>query len=83
MCSKTIYQNAVLVQDACNIIAVSKLLSDVTLELRHQDYLDSQQINKHPAVVLIMSKLSTMVDVENMTVYCDAYQECKELGEVS
>lgn len=81
MCSKTIYNEAILVQDASNIIAVSKLLSDVTLELRHDDFLGSRELTEHPAVVLIVSKLSTMVDTDNLTVYCDAYQECKELGE--
>ena len=79
MCKKTIYSDAVQVQDASNIIAVSNLLADTIRELRHQDYLDCRQIAEHPAVILIASKIASMIDVENLTVYCDAYQECKRL----
>ena len=81
MCSKTLYREAVSIQNACNIIAVAKLLSDTTLALRHDDFLGNPQLNAHPAVILIINKLAEMVDVENMTDFCDAYQECIELGE--
>ena len=80
---KQIAKDAIAVQDACNLMGVSRLLvkaTDVLFnELKHGRLSGTNDINKHPVVQMIVNKLSSLSNAEYG--FSDAYDACKKLAE--
>ena len=64
-------------QDASNIIAVSMILAQATKSLSRLGF-DSPGVRSHPAIILIIDKLGSMVadNCQDFTAYCEAYDVC-------
>ena len=73
------YQDAIDVQDACNLSGVARSFVQAIDWVRKQpEYAGSEYERKHPIIVMFVSKLASMVDVETMEAFGKAYAACKD-----
>jgi hypothetical protein len=77
---------ALSVQDACNPLAVARLYVNVTDELReHHKVCGTNEICRHPCVILIAHKLADLSNVASFcdATYADAYSECVAMAAIA
>ena len=67
------YQDALLVQDACNLSGVVHSFADVITRI---DYQNTEERNTHPICKLYADKIADLAKVRTFDEYSDAYQEC-------
>jgi len=73
--TKTDWQRAIDVQDACNLSGVVHSLAEVLPRIR-EDNPGTAHVNRHPIVVLYVSKLSSLSGAQfnEMEAFSQAYQ---------
>jgi hypothetical protein len=86
-------QEAIDIQNACNIMGISKSFAKVVQEVRDLIEVDRKKnpvsftrhenVNSHPVVRLWASKIHDMcsVSIEEDVAYSEAYLECQRLAE--
>ena len=74
-------QDALDVQDASNIVGVTNSFCDMLRVMRIGFMVDEPGVRKHPAVILFMNKLDSMVGhVDKGLAFSDAYAECTKVA---
>jgi len=79
--ARKVYADALACQDACNGQGVAHLLPLAYALARsesHEQGLGTDYVNTHPAVVLILAKLTDLAHGECDGVFSRAYADCKE-----
>lgn len=71
-----VYKEALEVQDAVNLTAVSGLLNRVCKYLLHEENMGTMQIRQHPAVTMIVDKILDLNGRPNAQEFSRAYDEC-------
>ena len=75
------YENALLVQDACNLSGVVRSFSAVMMriwsEARATGNSNTDWVNTHPIAVLYSSKITSLTRSEDGPVFGVAYDLCK------
>jgi hypothetical protein len=79
------YQNAISVQDACNLSGVVRswgnVVSRIWEEAREDSGRGTEWVNMHPINVMYASKVASLTGYEDMPKYSDAYSECRKHSE--
>jgi len=83
MRQRNIYQDAIDVQDACNISGVVNSLMNEVLPAVRQEITGTVAIARHPAVVMFVSKLGELTGLGggDMDTFSEAYLACRERAE--
>jgi hypothetical protein len=75
------YEDAIMVQDACNLSGVvhsfSKVLPRIWVEARAKGE-GTKFVNEHPISVLFSSKIASLTGSEVDTMFSSAYAACME-----
>ena len=83
MLTKRDYQDAIDVQDACNLSGVvhsfDKIVSRIWDEAREKG-LGTDYVNRHPIVVMFVSKLASLSGGDSMENFRLAYEACQVLA---
>jgi len=74
--ARDICQDAILVQDACNLSGVAHSLAEMCSFLWKQG-LETEAIKKHPAVILVVDKMNDLVGRPDFDAYAEAYKACR------
>ena len=81
MLTKKDYNDAILVQDACNLSGIvhswSQMLQKIWVEAREQDA-GTQFVNEHPINVMFASKVASLTGSEDPSQFSVAYEACIE-----
>ena len=82
--SKTLQQlaqEAILVQDACNLRGVLRSFHEASLSLgRLPECTGTDWVNTHPIMVLYADKVSSLTHLQNdSAAFGEAYLKCKDL----
>ena len=77
---------AIVVQDACNLSGVvhkfSSILTEVLWKEAHEKGYGTDWVNRHPISVMFSSKIASLTHSEmDDGVFSKAYKECKEMAE--
>ena len=76
---KELCQEAVAVQDACNLSGVVHSFSRVMTDLRAAlPSAGTADINRHPVSVMFASKIASLTYCESSSEFSNAYDFCKE-----
>lgn len=82
MLTKRDYEDAINVQDACNLSGVvqawAKVMSKIWDEARAQSA-GTQFVNEHPINVMFASKVASLTGCESFTSFASAYERCKRI----
>ena len=73
-------QDALAVQDACNLSGVVNAFSRAMTTIRENTN-GTEEANHHPIAVLFADKIMDMVGRPELFESCKAYDACKELAE--
>jgi hypothetical protein len=78
-------QEAIDIQDACNLLGLSKGFAKAMQELKDElerlkQYTGTDQINTHPITVLWTNKLSNLSEGSTLSDFGLAYHTCCELA---
>lgn len=60
MTLKELAQEALAIQDACNLVAVAKGFAEAMKSLKNDHGLDTDEIRQHPITTLWVSKLESL-----------------------
>ncbi len=72
------YKTAIQIQDACNLQAVAReLVKVIDTGVKAEGHIDTQSINEHPVVKLIVDKLADLANIRSYESFCEAYDVCK------
>ncbi len=75
------YQDAILVQNACNlsgiVLSFSRVMSKIWGEARATGNDNTNWVNTHPIAVLYANKVGSLAKSEDFQSYSDAYNECQ------
>ena len=82
--TKKDYEQAIEVQDACNLSGVVHTLEELLPRIREEpDCTGTGYVNSHPIVVMYVNKLSSLSGAENGLAFSTAYDECKKRAKKS
>ena len=80
MISKRSYQDALMIQDACNLSGVVHSWATILSEMV-KDGMDTETIWHHPINILFSSKVASLTGSENFDNFSKAYVECQKEAE--
>lgn len=77
-------QDAILVQDACNLSGVvhdfSRILAEVLWPMAREQGQGTDWVNTHPISKLFADKIVDLAHVRDFDQYFTAYDECKKIA---
>lgn len=71
-------QEALQVQDACNLSGVVNSFSRAIASLRENGITDTDSINSHPVSVLYSSKIASLTGSDDASTFSRAFSACAE-----
>jgi hypothetical protein len=81
MLTKRDYEDAISVQDACNLSGVvhswSRMMDKIWKESRAMEK-GTDFVNRHPINVMFADKVASLTGSNNFSRYSKAYEECQE-----
>ena len=83
---RNIYEDAILVQDACNLSGVVHSLAKAMDVIRKEaDELGegTQYMNTHPVVILFVDKLQSLSGSNDPSAFSRAYDKCQKMAELT
>ena len=81
MLTKHDYKEAMLAQDAVNLVAITQSFHKVTKKIMESTQ-STEEVWKHPIVVLYASKIASLTRCEERPVFSEAYERVLLLSEV-
>lgn len=66
------------IQDACNFMPVVNELSRALQDLKTSG-IEHNNLNKHPAVIILVDKINDMMYRPDLTTVMDAFKYCREM----
>lgn len=78
-----ICRDALVVQDACNLVGVLRAFHEAALWL-HRDLKSTDVVSRHPAMRLFADKVASLTGMQGNSFeeYCTASDYCRRVGKV-
>lgn len=76
-------KDAIQCQDACNMSGVVHSMSRHMTAIREEQPMGTDDLNRHPVVVLFADKIASLANVQNLgnSAFADAMDGCRALSE--